>query len=93
MQYSQPQSASNMPLATAAPSKPYSQALSGCEVRPWADVKFRKSPPGGEVISVTSVRKWLPASEKRYGYFKVRLWGRAGWISGEYVYTRGNCGA
>ncbi len=75
------------------PSHSHSQALSGCEVRPWADVKFRKSPPGGEVISVTSIREWLPASEKRYGYFKVRLWGREGWVSGEYVYTRGECGA
>ncbi len=93
MQYSQPQSAIDMPLATAIPSRTYSQALSGCEVRPWADVKFRQNPPGGEVISVTSVRKWLPASEKRYGYYKVRLWGREGWISGEYVYIRGNCGA
>ncbi len=90
MQYSQPQSAIDIPLAT---SKSYSQALSGCEVRPWADVKFRKSPPGGEVISVTSIRKWLPASEKRYGYFKVTLWGREGWVSGEYVYIRGDCGS
>ncbi|MDE2636999.1 MAG: fibronectin type III domain-containing protein [Chloroflexota bacterium] len=93
MQYSQPQSAIDMPLATAIPSRTYSQELSGCEVRPWADVKFRQNPPGGEVISVTSVRKWLPASEKRYGYYKVRLWGREGWVSGEYVYIRGNCGA
>jgi len=66
--------------------------LSGCEVRPWADVKFRQSPPGGEVIGVTAIREWLPASEKRYGYFKVPLWGREGWISGRFVYTRGNCG-
>ncbi len=90
---SQPeQSASDAPLSTAVPSEPYSQMLSGCEVRPWADVKFRQSPPGGEVISVTAIRKWLPASEKRYGYFKVRLWGREGWISGRFVYTRGDCG-
>ncbi len=93
MQYSQPQSAIDTPLATAIPSQTYSQALSGCEVRPWADVKFRQSPPGGDVISVTSIRKWLPASEKRYGYFKVTLWGREGWVSGDYVYIRGNCGA
>ena len=70
----------------------FSLFLRGCEVRNWADVKFRQSPPGGEVISVTSIRKWLPASEKRYGYFKVTLWGREGWISGDYVYTRGDCG-
>ncbi len=93
LQSGQPQDASAAPLSTAVPSEPYSQMLSGCEVRPWADVKFRKSPPGGEVISVTAIRKWLPASEKRYGYFKVRLWGREGWISGRFVYTRGNCGS
>ncbi|MDE2774851.1 MAG: hypothetical protein OXI77_02820 [Chloroflexota bacterium] len=90
---SQPeQSASDAPLSTAVPSEPYSQMLSGCEVRPWANVKFRQSPPGGEVIGVTAIRKWLPASEKRYGYFKVPLWGREGWISGRFVYTRGECG-
>ncbi len=91
---SQPQQSQTQPsppaLATAEPHE--TQSLSGCEVRPWADVKFRKSPPGGEVISVTAIRKWLPASEKRYGYFKVRLWGREGWISGRFVYTRGDCG-
>ncbi|MDE2775978.1 MAG: fibronectin type III domain-containing protein, partial [Chloroflexota bacterium] len=92
-QSSQSQSASAAPLATAEPSKPHSQTLRGCEVRPWANVKFRQSPPGGEVIGVTAIRKWLPASEKRYGYFKVRLWGREGWISGRFVYTRGDCGA
>ncbi|MDE2775178.1 MAG: fibronectin type III domain-containing protein [Chloroflexota bacterium] len=76
-----------------SPPKPsQTQFLSGCEVRPWADVKFRESPPGGTVIGVTGLRKWLPASEKRYGYFKVRLWATDGWISGDYVYTRGNCG-
>ncbi len=93
LQSGQPQDASAAPLSTAVPSEPYSQTLRGCEVRPWADVKFRQSPPGGEVISVTAIRKWLPASEKRYGYFKVRLWGREGWISGRFVYTRGDCGA
>ncbi|MDE2750683.1 MAG: fibronectin type III domain-containing protein, partial [Chloroflexota bacterium] len=85
------QSQNPPPLATAKPSG--TQRLSGCEVRPWANVKFRQSPPGGEVISVTSIRKWLPASETRYGYFKVPLWGREGWISGRFVYTRGNCGS
>ncbi|MDE2853799.1 MAG: hypothetical protein OXN88_06480, partial [Chloroflexota bacterium] len=88
---SQSQSKNPPPLATAKPSR--TQRLSGCEVRPWADVKFRQSPPGGEVISVTAIRKWLPASETRYGYFKVSLWGREGWISGRFVYTRGNCGS
>jgi len=88
-----PQSASGAPPATAEPSKPNSQLLSGCEVRPWANVKYRQSPPGGEVIGVTAIRKWLPASEKRYGYFKIRLWATDGWISGDYVYTRGDCGS
>ncbi|MDE2910277.1 MAG: fibronectin type III domain-containing protein, partial [Chloroflexota bacterium] len=92
-QSSQSQSQNPPPLATAEPSKPNSQLLRGCEVRPWANVKFRQSPPGGEVIGVTAIREWLPASEKRYGYFKIPLWGREGWISGRFVYSRGDCGA
>lgn len=72
---------------------PSSQTLSGCEVRPWADLNFRQSPPAGAVISVTASRDWLPASERSAGYFKVRLWDFEGWISGDYVYTRGQCGS
>lgn len=75
------------------PERTQPQSLSGCEVRPWANVNFRQSPPSGRVLGVTGASDWLPASEKRYGYFKVRLWGLAGWISGDYVYTRGNCRA
>ncbi len=73
------------------PSQPQSQALSDCEAQPWANLKFRQSPPRGWVLGVTATRDWLPASEKRQGYFKVRLWGREGWISGDYVYLRGDC--
>ncbi len=69
------------------------QILSGCEVWPWANVNFRASPPDGPVISVTGLREWLPASEKHHGYFKVRRWASEGWISGDYVYTRGDCGS
>ncbi|MCY3573321.1 MAG: hypothetical protein OXG92_09760 [Chloroflexi bacterium] len=72
------------------PSQP--QILNDCEVWPWENVNFRESPPDGPVISVTGLREWLPASEKQHGYFKVRLWEREGWISGDYVYTRGGCG-
>ena len=68
------------------------QILSDCEVQAWDMLNFRQSPPAGEVIDVTSNRDWLPASEKQHGYFKVSLWGREGWVSGDYVYTRGNCG-
>ncbi len=68
------------------------QILNGCEVRPFTNVKFRESPPDGAVIYVTGRREWLPASEKHRGYFKIRLWAIDGWISGDYVDTRGNCG-
>ncbi len=77
-------------IATPIPS---SQTLSGCDVRPWADLNFRQSPPAGAVIGVTSTSVWLPASEKSAGYFKVRLWDVEGWLSGDYVYTRGQCGS
>ncbi|MDE2857258.1 MAG: fibronectin type III domain-containing protein, partial [Chloroflexota bacterium] len=74
----------------AEPTQP--QSMNDCEVQPWANLKFRQSPPRGLVLGVTATRDWLPASEKRHGYFKVRLWGREGWISGDYVYLRGDCG-
>ena len=80
-------------LRGEAPATPMpSQTLSGCEVRPWADLNFRESPPAGAVIGVTANRDWLPASERKAGYFKVRLWDAEGWLSGDYVYTRGQCG-
>ncbi|MCY3716731.1 MAG: fibronectin type III domain-containing protein [Chloroflexi bacterium] len=72
------------------PSQP--QMLSDCDVWPWENVNFRASPPDGPVISVTGLREWLPASEKHHGYFKVRRWATEGWISGDYVFTRGDCG-
>ena len=50
----------------------------------------RCSPPRKYVLALW--RCWLPASEKRAGYFKIRLSQTDGWISGEYVYTRGDCG-
>ncbi len=67
--------------------------LGECEVRPFANLKVRKSPPDGLVLGVTASRDWLRASDKRAGYFKVSLWGIEGWISGAYVHTRGDCGA
>ncbi|MYC56589.1 MAG: fibronectin type III domain-containing protein, partial [Chloroflexi bacterium] len=73
------------------PSQP--QILSDCEVWLWENVNFRESPPDGPVITVTGLREWLPASEKHHGYFKVRRWATEGWISGDYVYTRGDCGS
>ena len=75
----------------AEPTQP--QSMSDCEAQPWANLKVRQSPPDGLVLGVTGARDWLPASEQRQGYFKVRLWGREGWISGDYVYLRGDCGA
>ncbi len=74
-------------------SQPLSPAMSDCEVQPYANLKFRQSPPDGLVLGVTGSRDWLPASDKRAGYFKVRLWGVEGWISGAYVHIRGDCGA
>ena len=78
------------PLPPAAPMPVH--ALSDCQVQPWADLNFRESPPDGAVIGVTSSRDWLSASEKSAGYFKVSLWGRDGWISSQFVRTRGECG-
>ena len=78
------------PLAsTAVPS----QALSDCHVKAWAILNFRVSPPDGAVLHwLLPDHPFLRASEKRDGYFKVHYNGRDGWISGDYVFTRGNCG-
>ncbi len=79
----------NTPPANTNPGR----GLGECEVQPFANLKFRQSPPDGLVLGVTGRRDWLPASDKRDGYFKVSLWGIEGWISGAYVHTRGHCGA
>ncbi len=83
------------PLSTppASTNSNQGRGLGECEVRPFANLKVRKSPPDGLVLGVTASRDWLRASDKRAGYFKVSLWGIEGWISGDYVNTRGDCGA
>ncbi len=72
-----------------------SPALSDCMVQPTANLNLRQSPPDGLIIGGiwASESGWLRASEKSLGYFKVLYDGAEGWISGEYVLTRGDCGA
>ncbi len=79
----------NTPPANTNPGR----GLGECEVQPFANLKVRQSPPDGLVLGVTASRDWLRASEKRAGYFKVGIWQIEGWISGDYVNTRGDCGA
>ncbi len=72
-----------------------SQTLSDCLVKPSANLNFRQAPPDGLIIGgiwQDSV-DWLRASERSFGYFKVLYDGSEGWVSGDYVLTRGNCGA
>ncbi len=81
----------NTPPANTNPNP--GRGLGECEVQPFANLKVRQSPPDGLVLGVTASRDWLRASEKRAGYFKVAIWQIEGWISGDYVNTRGDCGA
>ncbi len=81
----------NTPPANTNPNP--GRGLGDCEVQPFANLKVRQSPPDGLVLGVTASRDWLRASEKRAGYFKVGIWQIEGWISGDYVNTRGDCGA
>ncbi len=81
----------NTPPANTNPNP--GRGLGECEVQPFANLKVRQSPPDGLVLGVTASRDWLRASDKRAGYFKVAIWQIEGWISGDYVNTRGDCGA
>ncbi len=81
----------NTPPAKTNPNQ--GRGLGECEVRPFANLKVRREPPDGLVLGVTASRDWLRASDKRAGYFKVGIWEIEGWISGDYVHTRGDCGA
>ncbi|MDE2859433.1 MAG: hypothetical protein OXN94_16430 [Chloroflexota bacterium] len=77
-------------------TQPQEDMLDDCELKPLsANLNFRRSPPDGPRIDVIWARYsgWLRASEKRAGYFKVRYYGAEGWVSGDYVQTRGDCGA
>ncbi len=77
-------------------TQPQDDMLVDCELKPLsANLNFRRSPPDGPRIDVIWARYsgWLRASEKRAGYFKVRYYGAEGWVSGDYVQTRGDCGA
>ncbi len=81
----------NTPPANTNPNP--GRGLGDCEAQPFANLKVRQSPPDGLVLGVTASRDWLRASDKRAGYFKVAIWEIEGWISGDYVHTRGDCGA
>ncbi|MDE2820019.1 MAG: fibronectin type III domain-containing protein, partial [Chloroflexota bacterium] len=84
------------PPQETQPQEDAGHILDDCELKPLsANLNFRRSPPDGPRIDVIWARYsgWLRASEKRAGYFKVRYYGAEGWVSGDYVQTRGDCGA
>jgi len=84
------------PPQETQPQEDAGHTLDDCELKPLsANLNFRRSPPDGPRIDVIWARYsgWLRASEKRAGYFKVRYYGAEGWVSGDYVQTRGDCGA
>ena len=86
------------PRALATPAAPAPQRLSGCMVKTKEILYFRESPGGGLVIRDWIPNSWLPkdvtltAMEEKSGWYKVDYYGVEGWISGDYVEPKGNCG-
>ena len=67
-------------------------ALSDCMVTTAAWLNFREAPTTRSSIKDTLPRYvTLTAVERRADWFKVDWYGRKGWISADYVVTRGNC--
>ncbi len=66
-------------------------AARGCRVRTTHGLNFRAA-PDGEKIGLLPQGTSVPALNRRAGWFKVAYDGALGWISGDYVTTRGNCG-
>ena len=65
-------------------------AARGCRVRTTHGLNFRAA-PHGEKIGLLPQGTTVPALNRRAGWFKVAYDGALGWISGDYVSTRGNC--
>ncbi len=65
-------------------------AARSCRVRTTHGLNFRAA-PHGEKIGLLPQGTTVPALNRRAGWFKVAYDGALGWISGDYVATRGNC--
>ena len=82
----------------AAAARIGSGSLSGCMVTTTEIVNFRETPGGGLVIVDWIPNSLLPrdatltALERTSDWFKVDYYGLQGWVSADYVTTRGDCG-
>jgi len=77
--------------SSAAVSVPgYGQSLQSCEVS-LRDILNMRDAPGGEMIMVLLAGNRLPVLERAPGWVKVRVFGRQGWVSADYVDFIGEC--
>ncbi len=67
------------------------QALSNCMVRTQFNLNFRDA-PDGEITGGVPHNATLTALQRTAGWFKVDYHGERGWISAEFVETKGTCG-
>ena len=64
--------------------------LENCQVSTTAVLNFRAS-PGGQIIGHISDGATIEAVGRTPNWFRVRYYGREGWISADYVRTAGSC--
>ncbi len=85
-------------LAGAAQAAARTGPVQNCMVTTTEVVNFRESPGGGLIIVDWIPKSWLPrnatltALERTGAWFKVDYYGLQGWVSADYVTTRGDCG-
>ena len=85
-------------LAGSAQAAARTGPVQNCMVTTTEIVNFREAPGGGLVIADWIPNSWLPrnatltALERTSDWFKVDYYGLQGWISADYVTTRGDCG-
>ena len=70
---------------------PVRRAISECAVTTTHVLNFRDG-PGGERLGTVPENATMPATARTPGWFQVEYEGAAGWISGDYVVTEGECG-
>ena len=85
-------------LAGSAQGSARAGPVQNCMVTTTEIVNFRETPSGGLIIVDWIPNSWLPrdatltALERTSDWFKVDYYGLQGWVSADYVTTRGDCG-
>ena len=85
--------AGTLVLAPGTPTHAYSHspALQSCRVFVTAVLNFRET-PGGVIKGLIPAYVTLTVVSSTTGWYEVDYYGAVGWISADYVETRGDCG-